>query len=46
MPEAFIIDACRTPRGIGKPGMGAGIGRGHSSWVLAQRAGMGVMLNP
>ena len=23
MPEAFIIDACRTPRGIGKPGKGA-----------------------
>jgi len=23
MPDAFIIDACRTPRGIGKPGKGA-----------------------
>lgn len=23
MPEAWIIDACRTPRGIGKPGKGA-----------------------
>ncbi|MDJ0789306.1 MAG: acetyl-CoA C-acetyltransferase [Myxococcota bacterium] len=23
MPEAFIIDACRTPRGIGKQGKGA-----------------------
>jgi acetyl-CoA C-acetyltransferase len=23
MPEALIIDACRTPRGIGKPGKGA-----------------------
>jgi len=23
MPEAMIIDACRTPRGIGKPGKGA-----------------------
>ncbi|MFT5444307.1 MAG: acetyl-CoA C-acetyltransferase [Myxococcota bacterium] len=23
MAEAFIIDACRTPRGIGKPGKGA-----------------------
>jgi len=23
MPEAFIIDTCRTPRGIGKPGRGA-----------------------
>ena len=23
MPEAYIIDACRTPRGIGKPGKGA-----------------------
>jgi acetyl-CoA C-acetyltransferase len=23
MPEAFIVDACRTPRGIGKPGRGA-----------------------
>ena len=23
MPEAFIIDACRTPRGIGKPGRGS-----------------------
>ena len=23
MTEAFIIDACRTPRGIGKPGKGA-----------------------
>lgn len=23
MPEAFIIDACRTPRGIGKPDRGA-----------------------
>ena len=23
MPEAFIIDACRTPRGIGKRGKGA-----------------------
>lgn len=23
MSEAFIIDACRTPRGIGKPGKGA-----------------------
>ena len=23
MNEAWIIDACRTPRGIGKPGKGA-----------------------
>ena len=23
MPEALIIDACRTPRGIGKVGKGA-----------------------
>ena len=23
MPEAYIIDACRTPRGIGKVGKGA-----------------------
>ena len=23
MADAFIIDACRTPRGIGKPGKGA-----------------------
>ena len=23
MPEAYIVDACRTPRGIGKPGKGA-----------------------
>ncbi|MCP3854526.1 MAG: acetyl-CoA C-acyltransferase [Actinomycetia bacterium] len=23
MPDAFIIDACRTPRGVGKPGKGA-----------------------
>jgi len=23
LPEAYIIDACRTPRGIGKPGKGA-----------------------
>ena len=23
MPDAFIIDACRTPRGIGKQGKGA-----------------------
>ncbi|KAA8877303.1 acetyl-CoA C-acyltransferase [Nocardia colli] len=23
MPNAYIIDACRTPRGIGKPGRGA-----------------------
>ena len=23
MTEAWIIDACRTPRGIGKPGRGA-----------------------
>ncbi len=23
MPEAWIIDACRTPRGIGKKGKGA-----------------------
>ena len=23
MPDALIIDACRTPRGIGKPGKGA-----------------------
>ena len=23
MSEAWIIDACRTPRGIGKPGKGA-----------------------
>src|SRR3954454_9490248 len=23
MGDAFIIDACRTPRGIGKPGKGA-----------------------
>ena len=23
MTEAYIIDACRTPRGIGKPGKGA-----------------------
>ena len=23
MVEALIIDACRTPRGIGKPGKGA-----------------------
>ena len=23
MPEAWIIDACRTPRGIGKPGKGS-----------------------
>ena len=23
MPEALIIDACRTPRGIGKQGKGA-----------------------
>ena len=23
MTEAWIIDACRTPRGIGKPGKGA-----------------------
>ena len=23
MPEAYIIDACRTPRGIGKQGKGA-----------------------
>jgi acetyl-CoA C-acetyltransferase len=22
MPDAYIIDACRTPRGIGKPGKG------------------------
>ena len=23
MPEAYIIDACRSPRGVGKPGKGA-----------------------
>jgi hypothetical protein len=23
MTEAYIIDACRTPRGVGKPGKGA-----------------------
>ena len=23
MPDAYIIDACRTPRGVGKPGKGA-----------------------
>lgn len=23
MPDAYIIDACRTPRAIGKPGKGA-----------------------
>ena len=23
MAEAYIIDACRTPRGVGKPGKGA-----------------------
>ena len=23
MTDAYIIDACRTPRGIGKPGKGA-----------------------
>ena len=27
MPEAYIIDAVRTPRGVGKPGKGAQIGR-------------------
>ena len=29
MTEALIIDACRTPRGIGKIGKGKGEGKGH-----------------
>ena len=32
MTEAYIIDAVRTPRGVGKPGKGAlshQIGRAH-----------------
>jgi acetyl-CoA C-acetyltransferase len=33
MPEALIIDACRTPRGIGKVGKGALAGLpSRSTW--------------
>ena len=37
MPEAFIIDACRTPRGIGKPN------KGSLSGLHPQRLGAAVL---
>ncbi len=35
MPEAYIIDACRSPRGVGKPGKGA-LSHIHPQRLLAQ----------
>ena len=35
MPEAYIIDACRSPRGVGKPGKGA-LAHIHPQRLLAQ----------
>ena len=37
MAEAVILDACRTPRGIGKPGKGA------LSSIHPQRLGSAVL---
>ena len=38
MGDALIIDACRTPRGIGKAGKGA-LSRIHPQELLAQVLG-------
>ena len=35
MPEAYIIDAVRTPRGIGK------VGKGALLWIVLSRGLLG-----